>query len=62
MSNQSDSSSRSGGCTRGRTQKIPIRCYCVQRKLMNDNHVFKWVDEAFKDEIQQLNYQVRVLE
>ena len=30
--------------------------------LENDNHVFKWVDEAFTDEIQQLNYQVRMLE
>ena len=29
---------------------------------MNDNHVFKWVDEAFKDEIQQLDNQVHVLE
>ncbi|CAN6827895.1 unnamed protein product [Brassica oleracea] len=28
----------------------------------NDNHVFKWVDEAFTDEIQQLNNQVRMLE
>ncbi|WZY99912.1 hypothetical protein YC2023_072241 [Brassica napus] len=32
------------------------------RALENDNHVFKWVDEAFTDEIQQLNYQVRMLE
>ncbi|CAN7047697.1 unnamed protein product [Brassica oleracea var. botrytis] len=39
------------------------RCrYAAQRKLENDNHIFKWVDEAFIDEIQQLDYQVRVLE
>ncbi|KAL0715481.1 hypothetical protein Bca4012_064803 [Brassica carinata] len=30
--------------------------------LENDNHVFKWVDETFTDEIQQLHYQVRMLE
>ncbi|KAL0722813.1 hypothetical protein Bca4012_037412 [Brassica carinata] len=30
--------------------------------LENDNHVFKLVDEAFTDEIQQLDYQVRMLE
>ncbi|WZZ34665.1 hypothetical protein YC2023_018066 [Brassica napus] len=30
--------------------------------LENDNHNFKWVDEAFTDEIQQLDYQVRLLE
>ncbi|CAN6846139.1 unnamed protein product, partial [Brassica oleracea] len=28
----------------------------------NDNHVFKWVDEAFTNEIQQLDNQVRKLE
>ncbi|CAN6846193.1 unnamed protein product [Brassica oleracea] len=39
------------------------RCrYAAQRKLENDNHNFKWVDEAFTDEIQQLDYQVRLLE
>ncbi|CAN6882549.1 unnamed protein product [Brassica oleracea] len=32
------------------------------RGLGNDNHIFKWVDEAFTDEIQQLDYQVRMLE
>ncbi|CAF2152489.1 unnamed protein product [Brassica rapa subsp. narinosa] len=36
--------------------------YAPQRKLENDNHIFKWVDEAFTDEIQQLDYQVRMLE
>ncbi|WZZ89083.1 hypothetical protein YC2023_117662 [Brassica napus] len=29
---------------------------------MNDNRVFRWVDEAFKYEMQHLDYQVRVLE
>ena len=29
---------------------------------MNDDHVFKWVDEAFTDEIRQLHNQVRILE
>ncbi|CAN6814517.1 unnamed protein product [Brassica oleracea] len=39
------------------------RCrYAAQRKLENDNHIFKWVDEAFTDEIQQLDYQIRMLE
>uniref|UniRef100_A0A0D3BFV0 GRF-type domain-containing protein n=1 Tax=Brassica oleracea var. oleracea TaxID=109376 RepID=A0A0D3BFV0_BRAOL len=39
------------------------RCsYAAQRKLENDNHIFKWVDEAFTDERQQLDYQVRMLE
>uniref|UniRef100_A0A0D3D2R8 GRF-type domain-containing protein n=1 Tax=Brassica oleracea var. oleracea TaxID=109376 RepID=A0A0D3D2R8_BRAOL len=39
------------------------RCrYAAQRKLENDNHIFKWVDEAFTDEIRQLDYQVRMLE
>ncbi|CAN7110737.1 unnamed protein product [Brassica rapa subsp. narinosa] len=32
------------------------------RVLSNDDHVFKWVDEAFTDEIQQLDYHVRILE
>ncbi|CAN6869374.1 unnamed protein product [Brassica oleracea] len=31
-------------------------------RLENDNHIFKWVDEAFTDEIRQLDYQVRMLE
>ncbi|KAF8088337.1 hypothetical protein N665_0545s0005 [Sinapis alba] len=26
--------------------------YAAQRKVINDNHVFKWVDEAFTEEIQ----------
>ncbi|KAG5384504.1 hypothetical protein IGI04_035974 [Brassica rapa subsp. trilocularis] len=39
------------------------RCrYAAQRKLENENHIFKWVDEAFTDEIQQLDYHVRMLE
>ncbi|XP_013624930.1 PREDICTED: uncharacterized protein At4g04775-like [Brassica oleracea var. oleracea] len=39
------------------------RCrYAAQRKLENDNHIFKWVDKAFTDEIQHLDYQVRMLE
>uniref|UniRef100_A0A0D3CGG0 Uncharacterized protein n=1 Tax=Brassica oleracea var. oleracea TaxID=109376 RepID=A0A0D3CGG0_BRAOL len=32
-----------------------------RRRLENDNHVFKWIDEAFTDEIQQLDNQVRML-
>ncbi|WZZ16051.1 hypothetical protein YC2023_109140 [Brassica napus] len=32
------------------------------RGLEKDNHIFKWVDEAFTDKIQQLDYQVRMLE
>ncbi|XP_013617450.1 PREDICTED: uncharacterized protein At4g04775-like [Brassica oleracea var. oleracea] len=39
------------------------RCiYAASLRLENDNHVFKWVDEAFTDEIQQLDNQVRKLE
>ncbi|XP_013632782.1 PREDICTED: uncharacterized protein At4g04775-like [Brassica oleracea var. oleracea] len=39
------------------------RCiYATSLRLENDNHVFKWVDEAFTDEIQQMNNQVRMLE
>ncbi|KAF8077305.1 hypothetical protein N665_1047s0005 [Sinapis alba] len=39
------------------------RClYAASLRLENDDHVFKWVDEAFTDEIQQLDYQVRMLE
>ncbi|CDY17809.1 BnaC08g04230D [Brassica napus] len=35
------------------------RCiYAASLRLENDNHVFKWVDEAFTDEIQK----VRMLE
>ncbi|KAG5375163.1 hypothetical protein IGI04_039759 [Brassica rapa subsp. trilocularis] len=30
--------------------------------LMNKNHVFRWFHEAFKYEMQQLDYQVRLLE
>ncbi|KAF8105937.1 hypothetical protein N665_0151s0030 [Sinapis alba] len=39
------------------------RClYVASLRLENDDHVFKWVDEAFSDKIQQLDYQVRMLE
>ncbi|KAL0730682.1 hypothetical protein Bca4012_026776 [Brassica carinata] len=39
------------------------RClYAASLRLENDDHVFKWVDEAFTDEIQQLHNQVRILE
>ncbi|KAL0729158.1 hypothetical protein Bca4012_025251 [Brassica carinata] len=34
----------------------------AQRKLVNDNHLFKWVDEAFTDEIQALDNQVHLLQ
>ncbi|KAF8086642.1 hypothetical protein N665_0617s0007, partial [Sinapis alba] len=36
--------------------------YAVQRKLIDKNHVFKWADEAFTEEKQQLDYQIRMLE
>ncbi|XP_013624015.1 PREDICTED: uncharacterized protein LOC106329980 [Brassica oleracea var. oleracea] len=50
-----------------KSDRNPYRRYyrslhAAQRRLVNDNHVFKWVDEAFKDEIQQLDNQVHVLE
>ncbi|CAN6989557.1 unnamed protein product [Brassica rapa subsp. trilocularis] len=32
------------------------RCiFAASERLENDNHVFKWVDEAFTDEIQRYN-------
>ncbi|KAG5414801.1 hypothetical protein IGI04_002368, partial [Brassica rapa subsp. trilocularis] len=38
------------------------RClFAYKRRLENDDHVFKWVDETFTDEIQQLDNQVRIL-
>ncbi|CAN6990083.1 unnamed protein product, partial [Brassica rapa subsp. trilocularis] len=40
---------------RWNTMNIPTR---NTRGLENDDHVFKWVDEAFTDEIQQLDNQV----
>ncbi|KAL0701146.1 hypothetical protein Bca4012_057268 [Brassica carinata] len=39
------------------------RCsYAVTHKLENDNHIFKWVDEAFLNEIDKLGAQIRKLE
>ncbi|XP_023633548.1 uncharacterized protein At4g04775-like [Capsella rubella] len=39
------------------------RCeYAYDRRLVNDGHVFKWVDEALVDEVEQLDFQVGVLE
>ncbi|KAF8088724.1 hypothetical protein N665_0532s0083 [Sinapis alba] len=31
--------------------------YAASLRLENDDHVYKWIDEAFTDEIQQLDYQ-----
>ncbi|XP_056843334.1 uncharacterized protein At4g04775-like [Raphanus sativus] len=50
-----------------RSSANPYRRYyrclsAASQRLENDNHVFKWVDEAFTDEIQQLDYQIRILE
>ncbi|XP_056847415.1 uncharacterized protein At4g04775-like [Raphanus sativus] len=50
-----------------RSSANPYRRYyrclsAASQRLENDNHVFKWVDVAFTDEIQQLDYQVRILE
>ncbi|CAN7084059.1 unnamed protein product [Brassica oleracea var. botrytis] len=49
---------------RVRTAEIPTKCWCGAgiTELMDDNHVFKWVDEAFTEEIQKLDYQARMLE
>ncbi|CAN8235783.1 unnamed protein product [Cochlearia groenlandica] len=39
------------------------RClYAAEKKLVDDGHLFKWVDEAMVEEIEQLDYQVGVLE
>ncbi|WZZ77788.1 uncharacterized protein At4g04775-like [Brassica napus] len=68
----SASSSTTSGWRRVRTPGIPSKCWCgvgitelISKTniagiigLENDNHVFKWVDEAFTDEIQK----VRMLE
>ncbi|KAL0656090.1 hypothetical protein Bca4012_076674 [Brassica carinata] len=51
-----------------KTNQNPYRWYyrciyaAVSLRLENDNHVIKWVEEAFTDEIQQLDNQVRMLE
>ncbi|RID73836.1 hypothetical protein BRARA_B00963 [Brassica rapa] len=39
------------------------RCaYAVERKLSNDNHSYKWVDEALADEIEILGMRTERLE
>ncbi|XP_018443688.1 uncharacterized protein At4g04775-like [Raphanus sativus] len=39
------------------------RClYAASLRLEKDDHIFKWVDEAFTDEIRQLHNQVRIVE
>ncbi|RIA04327.1 hypothetical protein BRARA_K01450 [Brassica rapa] len=39
------------------------RCaFAVERKLSNDNHTYKWVDEAFVDEIEALTCRISRLE
>ncbi|CAN8253306.1 unnamed protein product [Cochlearia groenlandica] len=43
-----------------KSERNPYRRY--YRCLVNDGHVFKWIDEALVDEIEQLDYQVGVLE
>ncbi|KAL6531887.1 hypothetical protein OROMI_028250 [Orobanche minor] len=37
-------------------------CYAASKKLMNDNHVFKWVDEALLNEIEILQFKNARLE
>ncbi|CAG7885746.1 unnamed protein product [Brassica rapa] len=41
-------------CRYAPQRKVPIEGFLTK----NENHIFKWVDEAFTDEIQQLDYQV----
>ncbi|WZZ78554.1 uncharacterized protein At4g04775-like [Brassica napus] len=38
------------------------RAYAVERKLSNDNHSYKWVDEALADEIEILGMRTERLE
>ncbi|XP_018490555.1 uncharacterized protein At4g04775-like [Raphanus sativus] len=39
------------------------RCaFAAERKLSNDNHAYKWVDEALLDEIEALTFRVGRLE
>ncbi|KAL1199248.1 hypothetical protein V5N11_008323 [Cardamine amara subsp. amara] len=40
-----------------------FRCaYAVSNKLMDDNHVFKWVDEALLNEVERLSSEAKTLE
>ncbi|KAL1193970.1 hypothetical protein V5N11_027827 [Cardamine amara subsp. amara] len=40
-----------------------FRCaYVVSNKLMDDNHVFKWVDEALLNEVERLISEAKRLE
>ncbi|KAL1204384.1 hypothetical protein V5N11_034639 [Cardamine amara subsp. amara] len=36
--------------------------YVVSNKLMDDNHVFKWVDEALLNEVERLSSEAKRLE
>ncbi|XP_013597521.1 PREDICTED: uncharacterized protein At4g04775-like [Brassica oleracea var. oleracea] len=40
-----------------------FRClFAVEKKLSNDNHAYKWVDEALLDEIEALSFRIGRLE
>ncbi|KAF8044988.1 hypothetical protein N665_0460s0013 [Sinapis alba] len=40
-----------------------FRCaFAVERKLSNDNHTYKWVDEALLDEVEALSFRIGRLE
>ena len=47
---------------KGRYIRLALGILVSMRLKERFNHVFKWVYEAFTDEIQQLEYQVRMLE
>ncbi|XP_023642517.1 uncharacterized protein At4g04775-like [Capsella rubella] len=40
-----------------------VRCgYAYAKKLENDNHVFKWVDEALLDEVEKMKQHIGMVE
>ena len=40
-----------------------LTCFCVFEQRKNENHIFKWVDEALLDEIQRMDeHQTRISE
>ncbi|XP_010495452.1 PREDICTED: uncharacterized protein At4g04775-like [Camelina sativa] len=61
MSHVSASSTGTSTRVRVRVPGIPKLCWCGEN-LENSDHVFKWVDEAMINEIEQLDFQVGVLE
>ncbi|CAA7055695.1 unnamed protein product [Microthlaspi erraticum] len=63
MSNQSGAySGTSSGRARRRIDGVPKKCWCGELVLVNDNHAFKWVDEALVNEVETLRSRLDKLE